>query len=149
MFKIFFATDDLLDGEIYLKLDKTCDENKEKEWLPAYYFKICLLSNEEIGYCDGRIGHNDNVFYGGNIGYGINDEHRGNNYAGKACKLLFKLAKKHSLDYLYITCDPTNIASAKTCLYAGGKYINTLKLPSNNSMYLEGKREVSIYKFNI
>ena len=58
------------------------------------------------------------MFYGGNIGYGINAEHRGNNYAGKACKLLFKLAKKHSLDYLYITCDPTNIASAKTCLYA-------------------------------
>ena len=45
---MFFSTEDLLDGEIYLKLDRTCDENKEKEWLPAYYFKICLLSNEEI-----------------------------------------------------------------------------------------------------
>lgn len=40
-----------------------------------------------MGYCDLRIGYNDNLYYGGHIGYGINEEYRGHHYDAKACEL--------------------------------------------------------------
>ena len=55
-----------------------------------------------MGVCDLRIGHNDNVYYGGNIGYSIGEAYRGHHYAAKACLLLFELAKKHNLEYVII-----------------------------------------------
>ncbi len=46
-------------------LDRTAEENKEKGYVPAYYFTICLRDNsQEIGSCDLRIGYNDNTYYG-------------------------------------------------------------------------------------
>lgn len=110
----FLPTEDLYDNEIYLRLDRTAEENKEKGYVPAYYFTICLRDNsQEIGSCDLRIGYNDNTYYGGNIGYRIEESYRGNHYATKACRLLFKLAGEHGMKSLIITCDPQNIASAR------------------------------------
>lgn len=146
---MFYDVDDLRDDEIYLKLNKTCDEQPMKKWLPAYYFDICLLDGQPIGYCDLRIGHNEKTYIGGNIGYGIDSNYRGHHYAAKACKLLFRQAKKHGLDYLIITCDPENIASAKTCELAGGKFVEITAIPKDNEMYKEGKRTVRVYKFDI
>ena len=61
---MFYNTDDLKDNEIYLHLRKTCDEQPEKQWLPAYYFDICLLDGTKVGACDLRIGHNANTYLG-------------------------------------------------------------------------------------
>uniref|UniRef100_UPI0040573BAC GNAT family N-acetyltransferase n=1 Tax=Acetatifactor sp. TaxID=1872090 RepID=UPI0040573BAC len=146
---MFYNTSDLKDTEIFLRLDKTCEAQPEKKWLPAYYFDICLLSGEKIGHCDLRIGHNEKTYIGGNIGYGINEPHRGHHYAAKACKLLFQLARKHELDYVIITCVPDNIASARTCELAGGEFLEIADIPEDNEMYEEGKRAVRIYKFAI
>ena len=63
-----------------------------------------------MGKIDLRIGHNGNVYYGGNIGYSVDKKYRGHHYAGKACLLLFELAKKHHMDYLIITCVPDNFS---------------------------------------
>ena len=71
----------------------------------------CDNNGTKIGVCDLRIGHNENTYYGGNIGYGIDEEYRGHHYAGKACLLLFELARKHEWDYVIITCNPDNFAS--------------------------------------
>ena len=90
---MFYDTQDLKDNDIYLRLNKTCEEQPEKKWLPAYYFDICLLDGEKVGHCDLRIGHNQKTYIGGNIGYGIDEAFRGNHYAAKACKLLFRQAK--------------------------------------------------------
>ena len=61
---MFYDVTDLKDEEIFLRLVKTCDEQPEKQWLPAYYFDICLLDGTKIGYCDLRIGHNDKTYIG-------------------------------------------------------------------------------------
>jgi tagatose 1,6-diphosphate aldolase len=139
----------LKNDEIYLKLTRTCEAEPEKQWLPAYYFDICLLDGRKIGYCDLRIGHNERTYIGGNIGYGIDEEFRGNHYAAKACKLLFRQARKHDMDYLIITCVPANLASSRTCELAGGKFLEIADIPTDNNMYLEGKRQVKIYRFDI
>ena len=144
---MFYDTQDLRDKEIFLRLNRTCEAQPEKKWLPAYYFDICLLNGEVIGYCDLRIEHNHKTYVGGNIGYGINESHRGHHYAAKACELLFRQARKHGMDYVIITCTPENIASARTCEIAGGIYLETADIPKDNEMYAEGKRRVRIYKF--
>ena len=144
---MFFDDSDLKTEEIFLKLVKTCDAQPEKQWVPAYYFDICLNDGTKIGYCDLRIGHNDKTYIGGNIGYGIDEPYRGNHYAAKACILLFLQARKHGMDYLTISCQPTNKASSRTCELAGGEYIETADIPEDNEMYAEGKRQVMIYRF--
>lgn len=145
----FFSVEDLNDGEIFLKLRKTCGEKPEKRWLPAYYFDICRADGIKIGVCDLRVGHNDKTYIGGNIGYGIDPPFRGRHYAAKACRLLFRQAKKHGMDHLFITCDPDNTASKKTCLAAGGAYMGTALIPKDNELYADGKRFASIYRFEL
>jgi len=103
----------------------------------------------KMGVCDLRIGYNDNLYFGGHIGYRIFPEYRGNHYAGKACLLLFQLARKHNMEYLYITCNPDNYASKKTCEYAGGKLLEIAELPEGNYMRDDCEFEKCIYKFTL
>ena len=145
---MFYDTMFLKDNEIMLRLIKTTEADLKREWLPAYYFDICLLDGTKIGYCDFRVGYNNKVYIGGNIGYGIDEPYRGHRYARKACKLLFELAKKHNMNWITISCQPENIASARTCEIAGGKFVEIAPIPENNEMYQEGKRFVKIYRFD-
>lgn len=144
---MFIDTNFLKNDEIQLNLEKTVDGNEEKGWVPAYYFAICNNRGIKIGVCDLRIGHNDNLYYGGNIGYCIDQEYRGNHYAAKACLLLFELARKHNLEYLIITCNPDNDASRKTCEYAGGELLEVVELPEDNDMRDSGETQKCIFKF--
>jgi len=147
---VFFNTDFLKTDEIFLKLEKTTEANPERKWVPAYIFKICRVSdNAEAGECDLRVGHTEGLYYCGNIGYTVYEEFRGSHYAGKACLLLFNLARLHKMDYLYITCNPDNIGSRKTCEYAGGKLECIADLPPDNDMYLDGERQKCIYRFEL
>lgn len=143
---MFLNTSDLKDQEIYLKLYKIADENEEKGYLPAYYFNIVRHTDGvTIGKCDLRIGYNENIEYGGNIGYEVFEPFRGNHYATKACKLLFILAKKHKMDEVFITCSPKNIASRKTCELSGGVLIDILDVPIWHEMYKTGRRKACQY----
>ncbi len=145
---MFYPVEDLRDDVICLQLDHTCEAQPEKRWLPAYYFHICLPDGTKIGYCDLRIGHNDKTYIGGNIGYGIDEAHRGHHYAARACALLFRQAQKHRMAYVIITCVPENLASARTCELAGGRFVETAPIPEDNEMYAEGKRQVMIWRFD-
>ena len=147
--KDFYDTTVLKNDEIQLVLEKITAADASKDWLAAYHFHICSLSGTIMGKCDLRIGHNEKVYYGGNIGYNILPEYRGNHYAGKACRLLFELAKKYHMEYLIITCNPDNYASRKTCEYAGGKLIEIVELPADNDMRQDGETHKCIYRFDI
>ncbi|MCF6465771.1 GNAT family N-acetyltransferase [Clostridium sp. Cult2] len=143
---MFFDTKDFRDQEIYLRLYRTSDENIEKGYVPAYYFKIVrCVDDVEVGQCDLRIGHNDNTKYGGNIGYEIYESYRGNHYASKACKLLFLLAKKHKMDKIIITCAPENIASRKTCEHSGAELIGIIDRPTWHELYKNGQKKTCQY----
>ena len=145
----FYPTDDLRSDELFLRLDRTCEAQTEKDWVPAYSFTVCLPDGTEIGRCDLRIGHNERLYIGGNIGYAIDEAHRGHRYAAKACGLLLRQARKHGLEYVIITCDPDNIASSRTCGLAGGQYLETAEVPVWHNMYEEGKRRVMVYRFDL
>ncbi|MCI8783169.1 MAG: GNAT family N-acetyltransferase [Dorea sp.] len=144
---MFLDTSFLQNDEINLVLERTADGNEEKGWVPAYHFAICNQDGIKMGVCDLRIGHNDKLYYGGNIGYRVDEKYRGHHYAGKACLLLFELAKMHQLEYVIITCNPDNYASRKTCEYAGGELLETVELPADNDMREDGETEKCIFKF--
>lgn len=146
---MFLNTDFLKNDEISLVLEKTVDGDAEKNWVPAYHFAICNAQGVKTGICDLRIGHNEQLYYGGNIGYHVQEEYRGRHYAGKACVLLFELARKHDLEYLIITCNPDNYASRKTCEYAGGELLEIVELPEGNDMREKGESEKCIYRFRL
>ena len=146
----FLNTEDLETDEIFLHLIKKAPADEEKQWVPAYHFAICRKSDgQAVGACDLRIGHNDRLYYGGNIGYRVEEPFRGNHYAGKACLLLFELAKRHGMRSLIITCNPANRASAKTCEYTGAVLEEIASLPEYHDIYQRGEREVCIYRMDL
>ena len=49
---MFYDTEDLKDGEIQLRLERTAEGNPEKNWVPAYYFGICLADGEYLETAD-------------------------------------------------------------------------------------------------
>ena len=147
---MFLDTEFLKNEEIRLVLEKTVEADPAKDWLPAYHFAICDLNGVKMGVCDLRVGHNDSVYYGGNIGYRVEESHRGRRYAGKACLLLFELARRHGMEYLIITCNPDNWPSRKTCEYAGGELVEIVELPEDNGMRVEdGETHKCIYRFDL
>lgn len=85
---------------------------KASKTIPWDYdiFQI-VENNEDVGRLVYRYGSDELLKYSGHIGYHIEEEFRGNNYAYKAVLELFNL--KH-LDEVIITCDLDNIASQKT-----------------------------------
>ena len=130
----FFDTADLKGFGVSLRLKRTFHGDTERGWVPAYYFDIIDENGEAVGECDLRIGHSEGLFYGGNIGYAVHEGSRGRHYAEKACRLLFLLARRHGLGYLYITCQPDNIASRRTCERLGGEFLGIKELPADNDM---------------
>ena len=81
---MFFDTEFLKNEEIQLILEKTVETDPVKNWLPAYHFFICDKIGVKMGVCDLRVGYNERVYYGGNIGYRVERPYRGHHYAGKA-----------------------------------------------------------------
>lgn len=148
---MFFDTSDLKTDEIYLKLYRTDEAVPEKGWVPTYHFKICLVSDDtEVGDCALRVGNTEKIYFNGNIGYTVYEPHRGNHYAGKACLLLCELARKHEMNYLYISCNPDNYASRRTLEYAGGILQSIIELPTDNDMYVKkGEKQKCIYCINL
>jgi predicted acetyltransferase len=139
----------LIDNDLELVLQKTVPADPKKNYVPAYNFlMINKETTEKMGDIDLRIGYNQSIRYGGNIGYGVEEKFRGNHFASRSITLLLPFARKHGLTEITITCDPKNIASRKTCELSGGKLIEIVDLPKSNDQYKAGIRETScVYKF--
>ena len=145
----FLNTDHLNDGEIRLVLEKAALGDPEKGWVPAYHFAICDLTGQKMGVCDLRLGHNEKLYYGGNIGYRVEAPYRGHHYAAKACELLFKLAGEHEMEYVIIICNLDNIPSKKTCEYLSGTLLEIAELPPDNDMREIGETHKCIFRFEV
>ncbi|MDU5111883.1 MAG: GNAT family N-acetyltransferase [Clostridium sp.] len=140
----------LTDGDIDLKIENKVPANEEKGHVPSYKYRITLHNMDDtIGAIDIRIGHNENTYYGGNIGYTINEEYRGNGYAAKACKIIREVAIAHGMEKLIITCNPDNFPSRRTCEKVGLTLKGIVDLPIYNEMYIRGERQECIYEWEL
>ena len=139
----------LNDGELELVLVETTPGDPSREWLPAYVFEM-RVGGRKAGGLNLRIGNTPGiVLYGGHIGYNVEPEFRGNHYAERACRLLLPLAKAHGLDPLWITCNPDNIPSRRTCERLGAELVEIIPLPEDNDQYAEGEREKCRYRLRL
>jgi len=146
----FLDFDCLSDGEIELVCKEKIPENKDKKYVPTYAFLIRRTNDKvEVGDINIRIGYNENIYYGGNIGYGICEVYRGNNYASKACNIVKQVALAHDMSKLLITVTPENTPSRRTCEKIGAKLLEIVDLPIHNQMYLEGERRKCIYEWEL
>lgn len=114
------------------------------------YNIIQLSNNKNIGYIEIRPTITPYLYYLGQIGYHIYPEFRGNNYAYKACLLLFELAKKeYNLNEIIITCSPDNIPSLKTLNKLNGELIETIEVPKDHELYYRKEKIKCIFKYDL
>ena len=97
-----------------------------------------------------RIGHTPDIeLYLGHIGYNVHPFARGNHYAERACRLLRPLARAHGLSPLWITCNPDNLPSRRTCERLGCVLVETLPLPPDHILRQRGDREKLRFRWDI
>ena len=145
-FEFFTNFDTISDGEITLRISQKYQG--DDELLPFYYYDICV-GDIAVGKISVRIGNNYHSYYNGNIGYEIDKEYRGNNYAYNACKLVLQVAKAHGMNELILTCDESNIASYKTIEKLGADLIEIVKPPKDYFAYREDIEKQRIYKLQL
>jgi len=152
-FSDFIEMPKLNDGVIHLVCVAKHPAVPEKNYVPWYDFIVCKGS-EKIGQINLRIGYEGGkygvgLYYGGQIGYGIDMAHRGNGYAVRACRLLTSVAKSHKMGTILITNNHTNIASKRVCEKLGSKWVRMARLPEWHDLYEEGQRFVNIFEWSL
>ena len=130
-------------------------EDVAKNIVPAYLFWMRLRDDypcdvRMAGTIGLRLASTEYVeMYLGHIGYHVYPPARGRHYALRSCRLILPIAKAHGYRQLWITCNPDNIASRKTCEELGGVLVNTVALPEDNPLYQQGDREKVRYRITL
>jgi tagatose 1,6-diphosphate aldolase len=139
------------DGEIEVVVKEKQPAKPEIWYVPAYLFDIFLPGNPEpIGQISLRIGNTRHlIMYGGHIGYGIKEGYRGHRYAAKACNLIKPVALGHGLKTLWITCNPDNYPSRRTCKILGCELVEIVDLPEDTDLYRDGDRQKCRYRWDL
>jgi predicted acetyltransferase len=141
----------LQDDDLILTLDRFERSDPLREWLPTYHFKMVHRDADvTMGSINLRVGSPQRiVLYRGHIGYGVQSEYRGKHYSSRSVKLLLGLAARCRIDPVWITCNPDNIASRRSCEIAGGELIEIIDVAADEEMYARGIRHKCRYRFDI
>jgi tagatose 1,6-diphosphate aldolase len=87
--------------------------------------------------------------YYGHVGYHVYPPARGRHYAERATRLLLPLARRHGMPTLWITCDPANVASKRTCERLGMTYVHTVDVPPSDPLYARGEHRKCRYRLDL
>ncbi|OON98506.1 MAG: hypothetical protein ATN35_04775 [Epulopiscium sp. Nele67-Bin004] len=130
--------------------DETLTLKLMNNWANSLYYYQIYSANNKIGKINIRIGYNQHTYYDGHIEYEIDIPYRGHKYSYYASKLAFEVAKAHNMDYVYITCCSSNIASKKIIEQLDGKLLETCNsLPIDFSDWYENIKPYCIYKIDL
>ena len=142
---------ELFDDDLMLVVVRRSPSNIAMDQMPAYVFDMRhTLTNQRMGGIDLRLGDSYNLcMYGGQIGYGVDPVYRGQHYAARAVRLLLPLARQHGFSELWITCNPDNFASRRSCELAGAKLVGIVPIPEDLDLYQEGEREKCRYRIEL
>jgi predicted acetyltransferase len=141
----------LVDGDLALVLYEVYPGDARRDHVPAYRFRMMRAGQkQEVGRIELRVGNSDHiVLYAGHIGYRVLPLYRGHHYAARSCTLLIPLARRHGLNPLWITCNPDNYASRRTCELAGATLVEIVDLPEDTDMYQMGERQKCRYRLDL
>jgi predicted acetyltransferase len=131
----------LVDDDLELVLIARYPADPIKKYTPMYRFEMRASgSAQSVGTIDLRVGHTTYLErYAGHIGYRVEPPYRGHHYAARSCRLLFPLARLHGLNPLWITCDPDNLASRRTCELLGARLVGIARVPRDTELYRLGQ----------
>jgi predicted acetyltransferase len=148
---VFNEYEPFTDGEIEVSVDRKNPANDKYGYVHSYDFAVKLAGSPvTVGRVSLRIGNTENVLmYAGHIGYGINEKYRGHRYAAKACSLIRPVALDYDLKTLWITCNPDNYPSRRTCEILGCELVEIVDLPEDSEMYRRGERQKCRYRWDI
>jgi tagatose 1,6-diphosphate aldolase len=97
-----------------------------------------------------RVGHSANLDkYLGHIGYHVLPPARGHHFAERATRLLLPLARAHGHRVVWITCNPDNLASRRTCENLGAVFTEIVPVPRDNPLYAQGDRQKCRYRLDL
>ncbi|MFA5863211.1 MAG: GNAT family N-acetyltransferase [Phycisphaerae bacterium] len=140
----------LIDGDLELVLIKKTPADPVKGYVPGYEFEMRRLGKSAaIGTIRLRIGSAVKLRYPGHIGYEVKKRFRGHRYAARSCQLIFPLARDHGLGSVWLTVDPKNVPSQRTCEIAGATHIETIRIPKDHEMYARGARFCRRYRIDL
>ncbi len=116
-------------------------------FVPSYHFWMKLDGARPFapvriaGGIGLRIGTSEEIRnYAGHFGYHVYPPARGHHYAERACRMLLPLAARHGLRELWITVNPDNVASRRTCERLGARLIDTIPVPADHAFFARGER---------
>lgn len=118
--------------------------------VPTYHFLMMHAdTTDEMGRINLRIETNHTIErYAGHIGYTVHEIFRGHRYAARAVRLLLPLAQQLDIHPIWITCDPANVASRRSCELAGAEFVETVDLPPAYGGYALGQRQKCRYRLD-
>lgn len=113
----FIDSGPLRDSELELVIERTQLRNKCMGNPPCYTFTMRHRPDgQRAGYIDVRLRRADLlVYYAGHIGYRVEPPFRGHRFAARSCYLVLPLFKEHDINPVWITCNPDNVPSRRTC----------------------------------
>lgn len=147
----FLDPGQLRDGKLKLQLARCVPADPSREWVPAYIFSMRMPpGNQLAGSISLRLGQSAYLqMYAGQVGYTVELPYRGQGLAARSLRLLFPLARRHGLNPLWVTCNPDNVASRKTCERAGGILVETVDVPPDTELYARGDIQKCRYRFDL
>ena len=139
----------LVDGDLALELVDIASHPVHK--VLTYFFRMLHKDGrDELGLINFRAENNPHIeLYAGHIGYGVHPEHRGRRYAARSLRLLLPFAGRLGIDPIWITCDPENIASRRSCELAGAKFVEIVDVPEDCVIHRNGHTRKCRYRLDL
>ena len=66
-----------------------------------------------------------------------------------SCRLIIPLMRQHGFTEIWITCNPDDHPSRRTCERLGAELIEIVDLPSDHEMYKSGDRRKCRYRLSV
>ncbi|ACB75116.1 GNAT family N-acetyltransferase [Opitutus terrae] len=131
----------LRERDLELVLVHAAPADPAKRHVPEYWFEMRHPGKSTaLGLIRLRIGSARRLRCAGHIGYEVKPRYRGHRYAARSCWLLLPLARAHGLAAVWLTVDPKNIPSQRTCERIGAQFIESVRIPQSHEMYALGAR---------
>lgn len=120
----------------------------DQRGLVPYYHHRILVASADVGHINFKVGDTDHVrLYAGHVGYEIKPVYRGHGYAGKSCRALIPLVKRH-YDNVILTADADNLAAVRTIEQLGACFEAETLVPPTDPQYQRGFRLKRRYRWN-
>lgn len=141
----------LRDRDLWLELRAREPANPARGWVPAYRFAMRLDGvDHAVGRLGFRVGTNHAIeHYAGHLGYEVTPPFRGARLAERACRLILPLARRHGFEELWITCNPDNVASRRTCERLGAQFVDIVDVPRDNALFGPGSERKCRYRLSL